>query len=162
MKISLAWSLLVLAASCVRVQADIPPICKTVSLEFAGPPAGSPPATQVQAEQTFPFGDGLKSSYLAQLQFAGGSVAAGSGTADLSFLDSLGVSVAVPAGSSLGEVPLLAWQKAPSGTVARIDMPAQPANLTPYFGATGLSLRVSMTGTPPPAGFSLIVDLCAN
>jgi hypothetical protein len=162
MKTLLASSMLVLAAACVRVQGDIPPICKTVSLEFPGAPLGAAAPKPMHAEQTFSFGSALKSSYLSRLQWDGGSVAPGTGTADLSFLDSLALSVAAPAGSSLPAVQLVAWQRPSGGTAARIDVPAQQDNLAPYFGATGLSLRVSMTGSPPPAGFSLLVDLCAS
>jgi hypothetical protein len=160
MKILLASFLL--ASACVRLQADIPPICKTVSLEFPGVPAGATPAMKAQADQTFPFATGLKLSFLSQLRFAGGVVSPGNGAADLSFLDSLTLSVAAPAGSSLPEVQLVAWNKPASGVAARIEIPPQPADLVPYFVAGGMSLRVSMSGSPPPAGFSLLVDVCAS
>jgi hypothetical protein len=162
MKTLLACSMLVLAAACVRVQGDLPPICTTVSLEFAGARIGAVAAKPMHAEQTFPFGSGLNSFSFSRLQSDGGSVTPGNGTADLSFLDSLALSIAAPAGSSLSEVQLVAWRRPSGGTAARIDVPAQQDNLVPYFGAAGLSLRVSLTGTPPPAGFSLLVDLCAS
>ena len=149
-----------LSAACVQVQADLPPVCGSVSVDF---PAVAAPtrALSVPVEQTFDLGGGIDLSPITDLRIDSGTVQAGDGS-DLSFVQSLQIAVMPPPGSALPELPLLDWTAAAGAPVTRIDLPAASRDLHPYLGSQGLSLRLRATGSPPPYDWSLLVELCAS
>ena len=147
------------SAACVRVEADLPPVCGDVSVSF---PAAAAPMTalSVPMEQTFAFGSGLDLSPVAALRIDSGALQADSG--DLSFVQAAQLSVVPPPGTSLPELTLLDWQAPASGTVTHIELSQASPDLTPYFGKDGLVLRVRATGALPAHGWSLLVSVCAS
>ncbi|HUJ29243.1 MAG TPA: hypothetical protein VLW85_24655 [Myxococcales bacterium] len=151
----------VLSTACVQVQADLPPVCGSVSVDFAGVAAAPTRTLSVPVEQTFELGQGMDLSPITDLKIETGTVQAGAGT-DLSFVQALQIAVLPPAGSALPELALLDWTAPAGPPVTLIQMPAASPDLHPYLGAQGLSLRLRATGSPPQYDWSLLVDLCAS
>jgi hypothetical protein len=155
--------LLLAGAGCMRVEADLPAVCKSAALSFPGAgPLAAAALPSVPVSQDFPLASGVDVSPLSRLGFEGGTVSRGDQGGDLSFLSQLSLTVLPGSGSSLPPLKILDWQRTGSSAVPSIAVPATSENLKPYFSSGGLQIRVTATGSPPPSGWSMLVDLCID
>jgi hypothetical protein len=163
MSLRLFLALALCSTACVKLKADLPPICGSTSVTVPGTGSVSPliAGSKYTVTQSFQFGGGTDLSYLTSVVLSGGTLTPGGTVSDFSFIDEAQLVVMPPDGSSLKPVTLVDWQKS-SGTTASIAIPAETANLKDYFSDAGFSFQVTVTGTPPSADWGVNVDLCAQ
>jgi hypothetical protein len=152
-----------LSTACVKLDADLPPICGSTSVSVPGTGSLTPLAAglSVSVTQSFAFGAGTDMSYLTQVLLNGGSLTPGGGISDFSFVDTAQLTVLPPSGSSLQPVILLDWQKG-SSSAASIAIPAAAANLKDYFSDQGFQIQLTISGQPPAQAWGVNVDICAS